>query len=47
MYASQPGFGALHAAVDVRVTLLPRAAVASTDDNMLQQLGADLASQSR
>ena len=47
MYASQPGFGALHVAGGVHVTLLPGIAVASTDENILQQLGADLTSQSR
>ncbi len=47
VHASQPGFGALHVADDVHVTILPGIAVGSTDDNMLQQLGADLTSRSR
>jgi len=47
MYASQPGFGALHVAGGVHVTLLPSIAVASPDDNMLQHSGADLTSRSR
>ncbi len=47
VFASQPVFGALHVAGGVHVTLLPGIAVGSTDDNMLQHLGADLTSRNK